>query len=329
VFISTRGGQPDVWVLSSGESDVQRVTDDGLDKTAPAFTPDGRSIVTYSASGHGHLYALPLAGGPAVALTSGDWDIGAAEVSPDGSRIVYSGTKNGDPDIWTVPSTGGESHLVSGAPGVDNEATWSQDGKLIAFTSSRSGNRDIWIAPADSGAPIQLTKWASDESVARFSPDGKTIAFLSNHDASGNDIWTIPVSGGEAKRITKLGTVTVIANRASLRWSPDGRSLAFSAQTEKSAGVAVFIVSSTGGEPRQIAPTPSNNPEWSPDGREIKVHVCNDGYCRIEIRNPDGKLLRTLSLQLKVYEFGALWSHDGAQLLVNEQDLQRDGYNRI
>lgn len=333
VFMSQRGGQPDIWVMSNGDADAQRLTNDALAKDSPDWTPDGKSVVAQVALGHQHLYALPMDGGAQVQLTSGDWDVADADISADGSRIVYSGSKNGDFDIWAVPAAGGEPHLVSGAPGFDVQAAASPDGKQVAFTSLRSGNPDIWVAATDSGPARQLTHWPSGESNARWSPDGKTIAFLSNRDAAQADIWTVPAAGGEPTRITRIGTVAVRNNNApgtAIRWSPDSKTIAFAAQTAKSGGGAVFTVSASGGEPKQIAPAVSALPSWSPSGRELGVVQFTKGYSQVVVRDAAGTLLRTLTPEPNAYEFGLVWSRDGSQAVIQLQDLASgDGHYAV
>ena len=213
----------------------------------------------------------------------------------------------------TATRTSGSFHppavnrdLVSGAPGFDGAVAWSPDGKQISFMSRRGGQPDIWIAPADGGAATRLTTWPSAEGSSRWSPDGKTIAFLSSRESPGVDIWTMPVSGGTPTRVTKVGNISTY------RWSPDGKSIAFAAQIDSSG--SVFVVPATGGTPRRITPPTSLSPEWSPDGREIKVMQCDKGYCTIEIHAVDGKHLRTLTTtSVNPYEFDARWSHSGSQ----------------
>jgi TolB protein len=320
-FQSNRGGQWDIWIVGIGEQDIQRVTDDAVGEGGAEWTPDGRGIVAMVEVGMPHLYSVPVSGGAPVALTSGAWYVSDAKVSPDGSQIAYSGTKNGDPDIWVVAATGGESHLVSGAPSFDGSVAWSPDGKQISFSSLRTGNSDIWIAPASGGSARRLTDWPSGERNSRWSPDGKTIAFVSTRDSPGTDIWTMPVNGGKATRITRVGNISAF------RWSPDGKSIAFAAQNESSA--STFLVPATGGTPKRIAPPTSVSPEWSPDGHEIKVMHCDNGYCSIELHAPDGRHLRTMTTRANPYEFDMYWSHSGSQVLVGWADGVGDGGNRI
>jgi tricorn protease len=60
---------------------------------------------------------------------------------------------------------------------------------------------DIWIANRDGSNPHRLTVNPAVEYSPAFSPNGKLIAFTGNYDGN-NDVYVIPVEGGEPKRIT-------------------------------------------------------------------------------------------------------------------------------
>jgi dipeptidyl aminopeptidase/acylaminoacyl peptidase len=120
---------------------------------------------------------------------------------------------------------------------------WSPDGKWIAFTvlewNRKEDRRDshIYVIPSAGGGPVKLTNGERGETQPRWSPDSTRIAFLANRDtpqagaggAGGgappggrNQIWIIPVAGGEAEKLTDEE-----AGVAQFCWSRDGRQLAY------------------------------------------------------------------------------------------------------
>jgi TolB protein len=95
-----------------------------------------------------------------------------------------------------------------------------------------------------------------------WSRDGKTLIF--NRDGR---IWTIPTEGGSAT-ILNTGAATNCTGSHGL--SPDGKWLAISCSLPGKPETRVYIVPSTGGEPRLLTENPSSYfHSWSPDGKTI------------------------------------------------------------
>ncbi len=114
---------------------------------------------------------------------------------------------------------------------------------------SHCGNRDYMrvsagICLASLIAVLTAITTAHAESLycryPALSPDGQTVAFTYQ-----GDIWTAPVAGGDARRIT-------VHEAEDIRpfFSPDGRWLLFSSQ--RFDNYDVFVVPVTGGQPRQL-----------------------------------------------------------------------------
>jgi tricorn protease len=90
----------------------------------------------------------------------------------------------------------------------------------------------------------------------------------------GGDLWTAPVDGGTATRLTAHPGLELFA-----RFSPDGRWIAFTGQYD--GDEQVYVIASTGGEPRQLTFYPARGPlatrwgydhqvyGWTPDGKSV------------------------------------------------------------
>ena len=97
------------------------------------------------------------------------------------------------------------------------------------------------------------TTWSSVD----VSPDGKTVVF----DALG-DLWTVPVAGGDAKRLTEG-----ISWDFQPRYSPDGKTIAFI--TDRAGGDNLWLIDADGKNPRAVTEEKEHIvhcPWWSPDG---------------------------------------------------------------
>lgn len=95
-----------------------------------------------------------------------------------------------------------------------------------------------------------------------WSRDGRTLIF--NRDGH---LWKIPADGGAA---SMLDTGAAEKCTGSHGLSPDGKWLAISCSTREKPETRVYILPSTGGEPRLVTENPSSYfHSWSPDGKTI------------------------------------------------------------
>ncbi|MAF27601.1 MAG: S41 family peptidase [Gemmatimonadota bacterium] len=78
------------------------------------------------------------------------------------------------------------------------------------------------------------------------------------------DLWTAPVTGGKARRITSHDGAEYFP-----RFSPDGQTLAFTGEYDGNRDV--FVMPADGGEPRRITWHPGSDEVlgWTPDGSDI------------------------------------------------------------
>src|SRR5262249_22770707 len=111
----------------------------------------------------------------------------------------------------------------------------------------------------------QITHDGGLDSDPALAADGSRIAYAADRGNSGNlDIWTQSTDGGEPLRLTNDP-----ADDQEPDFSPDGGSIVF--RSERNGG-GVYVVPSTGGQARLIAPE-GRRPRYSPDGKWIAYWV--------------------------------------------------------
>ena len=102
---------------------------------------------------------------------------------------------------------------------------------------------------------------AEDETLLLRQPtiNGQGIVFV-----YGGDLWTVPSSGGEARRLTSHPGEELWP-----KYSPDGSYIAFSAQYD--GNMDVFVIPTEGGVPKRLTyhPAPDLVVGWNPDGKRV------------------------------------------------------------
>jgi len=94
-----------------------------------------------------------------------------------------------------------------------------------------------------------------------------------------NDLWLVSTSGGTATRLTSFP-----GNEFSARFSPDGKSIAFTAGYDGTYGV--YVMPAEGGEPVRLTyiPGSAQSIAWTPDGKRI---VFRSAYENFISRDPE------------------------------------------
>ena len=113
---------------------------------------------------------------------------------------------------------------------------------------------------------------ADEARLLRFpATNGTEVAF-----SYAGDLWTVPVQGGVARRLTSHIGYEMFA-----RYSPDGKSIAFTGEYDGNR--EVYLIPAAGGEPVRLTYTATNGRDdlgdrmgpnnivmgWSPDGKQI------------------------------------------------------------
>jgi dipeptidyl aminopeptidase/acylaminoacyl peptidase len=147
-FFSQRSGRPwsvwtaDVktgqgrraWIADAGPGSVFHPT---LSATNLFWTKHDDLVFPWEKSGWLHLYAVPMQGGTARALTVGKFEVTHVVFSQDRKRLVYSSTQD-DTDrmhIWTVDAEHGSAVRTAQSHAIEDYPQIGADGTLFALQS--------------------------------------------------------------------------------------------------------------------------------------------------------------------------------------------------
>jgi dipeptidyl aminopeptidase/acylaminoacyl peptidase len=163
-----------LYLFNLAAKSLTQITSGDYDDSAPAWSPDGKSIAFTSNRSNPH---------------------------PDATY---------DSNIWVVApnNTDKGAHLtqVTTNPGSDTTPAWSPDGKWLAYVTQLDphlfdyATKHLAVSPA-TGGPAKVLTLSFDRMVTspRFSPDGKFIFFIADDDGTQN-LCRILVTGGEITR---------------------------------------------------------------------------------------------------------------------------------
>jgi dipeptidyl aminopeptidase/acylaminoacyl peptidase len=218
-----REARSHIWRASTGADPAPRqLTFSPRGETAPAWSPDGRSISFLSAR-----------------------DGGAASGA--------EGDGQPRPEIWIMRADGGEAWKLTDAREGVQAYAWSPDGRWIAYTAreplsseqeARRRRRDdaqvvevdvrrvgLWIVEVESkrAEPLPIEAGWSVRGGLSWAPDSTRLAFVAAPTPLVRDEREdVFVATLEPKRVEKI-TTNLGPDRAPA-WSPDGRTIAYVAE---------------------------------------------------------------------------------------------------
>jgi len=192
---------------------------------SPTFSPDG-SQVAFSWNGpqqdNFDIYVRVVDRGDPARLTQNpDPDISPAW-SPDGRQIAFIRLGS----VFLISPLGGHERRLADVQAA--YLAWTPDSKSLAVSSGSDHNYRILLVSAEAGdaRPLvtPLTKGFSvgDISLA-ISPDGLKLAFARFPTGTTADLFVVPMTGGEPRRLTENGVAVW-----GIAWTPDGQELIYS-----------------------------------------------------------------------------------------------------
>ncbi len=191
-----------VSTASYGHARITATAPGGRRAAAEVFV-QGEIVVASSRTGRFQLYAAERANLAQLRKVMDDTAVATEPAfSPDGSRIAFTSTRDGNPEIYVMDADGTSAGRLTNSPGMDGDASFTADGQAVVFHSQRTGHRQIFQQPITSSDAVQLTQEPADNSQPTMSPDGETIAFVSNREGNSH-IWLMSKDGSSQRPVTR------------------------------------------------------------------------------------------------------------------------------
>jgi Tol biopolymer transport system component len=172
------------------------------------------------------IFMADLNGNIVKQLTNSPFYDAEATISPDGTKMIYTSTKDGDIELYIMDLKAGTEKRITNSIGYDGGAWFSPDGSKLIWRASRPNsateikeykdllkenlvaptNMEVWVANADGTNARQVTKYGQANWAPAYMPDNKRIIFASNHEYKRGfpfNLYTINDDGTNLQKISR------------------------------------------------------------------------------------------------------------------------------
>jgi Tol biopolymer transport system component len=241
----------------------------------------------------------------------------------ENGKIVFMSFDEVQADIYTMSPNGRDLRNLTNSPADEDFPRWSADGRMIAFWSTRTGpanptgDQEIFVMNADGSGLRQVTFNTVDDGGPAWSPDGDRLLFHRWLDDSNAELMTMRVDGTHERNLTRSPRVI---ERYGI-WSADGREIVFMRDDSGFENdIATIRPDGSHLRPLTATPTDEENPDWSPDGKQIVYHsdaaMPGEQWDVYVMRRDGGSPPTRLTT---TYGTHAAWSPDGRKIVFGDE----------
>ena len=195
---SSRGNE--IYIVKSDGTDLTRLTNDEFLDAFPAWAPGGRQLVLQR--GHTRIVVMKRDGTDRHTIGRIMRATGSIpQWSPDGGRIAYRGSPDGDNDLFTMrPDGTGVKRLTDWRSGVSN-FNWSPSGRRLVVERSTERLQEIYTMKRN-GSDKRLIYEGFRFGEFSWSPDGRRFIAIGTGDDCGYDLFVLNRSAEVQRRIS-------------------------------------------------------------------------------------------------------------------------------
>ena len=328
LFVSSRGGNNDIYLIDSKGGDAINLTNNPADDSNPILSPDGQKIAfttNRDSEANLEIYVMDADGSNQTRLTTKGAGFGNFAFSPDGQKIAYAAY-----DLFSVDIASMTADQVVNIMNVDGSNltqlttnhtymanmgfSWPIDGRVITYVSIRDGKSGIYTINADGGGEKILSN--NYDYALNYSKDGKKIAFTSHRDGN-PEIYSMNADGSNQVRLTNNPS-----NDSYPVWSPDGQKIAFMA--ERDGNIEMYLMNADGSGQTNLTNNPGMDAfyKWSEDGQQLTFASDREGNYEVYVVNVDGSELIRLT-NSPGDDLYPVWSHADSSRISQKAPLDK------
>jgi Tol biopolymer transport system component len=160
VRVKDESSAPSIWIVAADGSSPHRIAGGG----SAVWAPDGKRLAV---GGFG-LTLMNPDGKNARTIVAGESEVAAW--SRDGSRILFTSYRDGNPEVYLVRADGTRLRRLTRQPGEDYAADFSPDGRKILFSSDRTGLRQVYVMKLGGSSIRNVTHSRSNDWATSWQP---------------------------------------------------------------------------------------------------------------------------------------------------------------
>ena len=225
--------------------------------------------------------------------------------SSTGSKVAWLLDERGQRNVWVAAAPDWSGHKITAFAKDDGQeiadVVWSPDASYLLFArggdfenngdnpnpdlSPAKPDQSIWSVALDGSGAKKLTEGHEPA----ISPKGDSVAFI-----RGGQIYLMKPSGQDAAL-----AVAQKGSASDLRWSPDGRYLAFVSTRQEHSFIGLFSPADKTIRYLDASVDHDSNPVWSPDGSRLaytRVPAQSRIYAFVPRRSGEPWSIRALNI---------------------------------
>jgi TolB protein len=225
------------------------------------------------------IYTMNADGSERSRLTDGLAVDRVPEFCPDGKKIAFVSSRDGNSEIYVMNADGTSQTRITHHDATDSYPRFSPDGKWLVFFSDRAGSNDVFLVASHGGTePQQLTVDTGSDCDPAFSHDGSWITFSSNRSGE-YKIYAMDLDGSRQRRLTESPGAEIHSTV-----SPDGKRIVYRGNLSGEFQAHLLDVDNAAVAQLSRQPGSVRHPSFSPDGKSVIFHeVSSPGVASIQV----------------------------------------------